>query len=366
MKIHRSKRLFLLLAIEIIGISIFFIAVKPEREKLQKHIADVITSLQPMLGAGAPGICPGTKGVQKFNCYQAFYENLTREKGAAVAFQDLKQRYVVDPYAHSQCHQLTHAIGHGALQDSASLADTFAHGDSFCWSGYYHGVMEEVVEKIGIEALPEQLNTICAPMKKGSTQDFYYYNCVHGLGHGVMAIKNNELFDALALCGKLSDRWDQEACSGGVFMENVMLDTREEGTKYLHPDDPVYPCNDVEEKYKPQCYVMQTSYMMSVLQRDFSKVFALCATVSERYQDICYEGVGRDASGQTLSSIDETVKLCNLGTTRMQREHCMIGAVKDFVSYYHSDTEANKLCYAVQHDLLDSCLTTVKAYYKLF
>jgi hypothetical protein len=37
-----------------------------------------------------------------------------------------------------------HVIGRTALDKYKTIADTYAHGDQFCWSGYYHGVMEEV------------------------------------------------------------------------------------------------------------------------------------------------------------------------------------------------------------------------------
>ncbi len=301
-----------------------------------------------------------------FVCYQNYYTNLVEQKGVATAFADLKKEYELSGYVRSQCHPLTHVIGHSAVTLYPEVSTAFEHGDPFCWSGYYHGVMEEIVEKTGTDKITSKLDNICSGISGKESYSFDYYNCVHGLGHGLMAITENELFDSLKYCDNLSGSWEEASCYGGVFMENVMIDNRGLFTKYLKPAEPLYPCNAVDERYKSSCYLMQTSYMLKVLGQDFGKVFAQCRLADKNYVGICFQSLGRDASGQSLSNAQATKAKCDLGADYNEKSNCIVGAVKDFVSYYHSDVQAKSLCQSLDADLQEICLNTAISYYQSF
>lgn len=299
-----------------------------------------------------------------FLCYDNYYRSLVKNSGIASAFDDLKKRYNENAYVKSQCHPMTHVIGRAATEIYPDVADAYMHGDSFCWSGYYHGAMEGIVAKIGAEELPNELNSICAAIPGKEKYSFDYFNCVHGLGHGLMSFTDNELFDSLKLCDNLDGTWEKRSCYGGVFMENVIVDNKDHFTKYLTPNDPVYPCNAVDVRYKNDCFSMQTSYMLKVTSNDFRKVFGLCAGVDEDYRAMCYQSLGRDASGQSNSNAISTKYTCGLGKDYFQKSNCVIGAVKDFISYFHSDVEAKQLCGSLDADLQSICFSTGETYYK--
>ncbi len=146
-------------------------------------------------------------------------------------------------------------------------------------------------------------------------------------------------------------------------MENVIIDNKGGSTKFLKPSDPIYPCNAVEGNYKQVCYLMQTSYMLKVSENNFSKVFELCSKVEDPYRPTCYQSLGRDASGHSSSDVEKTKATCYLGIGFEQRSNCVIGAVKDFISYFHSDIEAKKFCEAYDGNLESTCLNTATAYY---
>lgn len=188
---------------------------------------------------------------------------------------------------------------------------------------------------------------LCADVEAESRYSFYHYNCVHGLGHGVMSISDNELFDSLDSCNTIIDEWNRLSCFGGVFMENVMSDPATNpthSTKYLDSTKPMYPCTDVERQYKEQCYLMQTSYALRQVNYSFAAVFDMCAAVETEFQVTCYQSLGRDASGNSVSNVDSTKANCELGRTVEQRTECAIGAVKDFISYHSNDVKARELC----------------------
>ncbi len=310
--------------------------------------------------------CAGVNATN-FDCYEAYYTKLTTNVGIIAAFDDLKARYLKDGYIVSQCHPLTHVIGRAASEKFATPGEAYKFGDSFCWSGYYHGVLEGIIGKIGLKNLPAQIDGICASIKTKDGFSFDYYNCVHGLGHGAMEITQDELFDALALCDHLTGTWEQLSCGSGVFMENIIVDGKNHITKYLKPSDPLYPCDASPDKYKNTCYLMQTSYMLKVNGRDFVQTFKSCSQVEAAYRPTCYQSLGRDASGQSVSNVSSTDAICLMGTDDEGRSNCVIGAVKDFISYFHSDVQAKQFCNSFSdQNLARTCLDTGTAYYSVF
>lgn len=136
-------------------------------------------------------------------------------------------------------------------------------------------------------------------------------------------------------------------------------------SKYLKADQPLYPCTDVDNEYKNECYKMQTSYALKTQNYDFSKVFDLCGGVEDGYRQLCFQSLGRDASGQSVSDVDQTKATCELGKDDEARSNCVVGAVKDFVSYYHDNTQAKALCDSFDDpDLRDVCLQEGENYYE--
>jgi len=301
-----------------------------------------------------------------FDCYETYFQHAVRNEGIAQTFEVLKALYPENEYVRAQCHPITHVIGQEASKKFATVAEAYTKGDSFCWSGYYHGVLEGVIAKIGYANLAEQMNDICAPLAKARAYSFDHYNCVHGLGHGIMAVTQNELFQSLETCNVLSDTWSRQSCWSGAFMENIIVDNKNHFTKYLKPEEPLYPCNAAGKEYKGTCYLMQTSYMLKLTNGDFAKVFEQCARADEGFQDICYQSLGRDASGRSVSNVQQTKATCSLGKDFQQQSNCVTGAVKDFISYHHSDVQAKELCAALEEEELRGvCTSTAETYAKV-
>jgi len=310
--------------------------------------------------------CAGDEA-DNFDCYEKHYQQLTEKKSIEAAFADLKKRYPENDYVRSQCHPLTHVIGRTAAQKFPNVSQTYLEGDSFCWSGYYHGVLEGIIGRIGLNHIIPELDHICADIPGKDRYNFDYYNCVHGIGHGLMAITQNELFASLDYCDKLTGSWEKNSCAGGVFMENIIVDNKNHVTKYLRPGEPLYPCTAVPDKYKNPCYLMQTSYMLKVNGGDFAKVFEWCGGIEESLRPTCYNSLGRDASGRTVSDVAQTKAICLLGIKKEQQLHCVVGAVKDFISYFHSDIQARELCSALGDAEIQSvCFSTAGSHYQSF
>lgn len=302
-----------------------------------------------------------------FKCWEKRYQTIIDKQSPKEAFADVRRAYATVPYVKTNCHQIAHTIGRAAADKYKDVVVAYGYGEDFCWSGYYHGVMERIVSNIGLANIDAQLSTICEPARTTKPYSFYHFNCVHGLGHGIMAIKQSELFESLKTCDKLEGLWQQESCYGGVYMENVMDEVNADHTsKYLKKDDPLYPCTAVDTKYKKQCYLMQTSHALIVVNGNYDKVFDLCSTI-DTYDAICYQSLGRDISGNSSSDKTKTIELCQKGPSFTAKENCYIGAVKDFISYYHNDKEGLEMCNAIPNTALKiTCTSTAQSYYGTF
>lgn len=109
-------------------------------------------------------VCDGEKAGD-FACWSDRYKAITTNVSAEEAFIDLRRAYADSTYVQSQCHQITHVIGRTAATINPTIAEAYKKGDSFCSSGYYHGVVEQVATSMGKQEFVAQLNTICTDVE---------------------------------------------------------------------------------------------------------------------------------------------------------------------------------------------------------
>jgi hypothetical protein len=215
-------------------------------------------------------------------CHQKRYQNLVRNSGVEAAFAELKDTYEKNDFVKSGCHQLVHVIGRSAAELYADLSTTYAQGDEFCGSGYYHGAMEVFATKIGADKMLDEADEFCADLGEHQRCSAHHRNCTHGLGHGFMGVLGNELFQSLETCDALTDVWERDHCYDGKFMQNTMAENDpNHPTKYLEADRSLYPGTEVEARYKNRCYQRQAGYALKTQGNDFARVFELCATAEE-------------------------------------------------------------------------------------
>ncbi|MEK7649463.1 MAG: hypothetical protein AAB367_00665 [Patescibacteria group bacterium] len=223
------------------------------------------------------------------------------------------------------CHETAHRAGRFSydIYDAKAFKECSAE----CHSGCYHGATEAYFRDHGTANLQTDLQTICS----SELNAFFSHQCLHGIGHGLMAWANYELPDALKACDLL-DR-GQSSCWTGVFMENIVGGLGAiEGHKsnYLN-DDPLYPCNDanVGDQYRPSCYFLQTSRMMQLFLGDFKKIADACSKAPELYQRSCFESMGRDVGGVHRLRAPVAIAQCQYAPKGNMRIGCLIGAAQD-------------------------------------
>jgi hypothetical protein len=125
-------------------------------------------------------------------------------------------------------------MGIAAYRSPETVGRTFASCPPTQMSGCYHGVIQGYFLALKRDAgsvSPAVLNGVCEE-HRGTTSLFF--QCAHGLGHGVMALESHHLPRALARCDELTDRFVRENCYGGAFMENIVAVTHPHHTAEAH------------------------------------------------------------------------------------------------------------------------------------
>jgi cytochrome c553 len=261
-------------------------------------------------------------------CFEQAFGNLAFEEGPKRALAVFAEEINTDPTVRV-CHRIAHALGAGGLAHfDGDVGLAFADGSAVCWSGYYHGILERAFAGVAEDDLAPVSRRLCSS-DAVRRDDFTAYQCVHGLGHGLMIYTAYDMPLSLGTCDELSTDWDRISCTGGVFMENLQTSygTR---SKYLRDDDPLYPCPTVKERQKLYCYLMVTSRILEVVGGDWDKTVQWCRKAEPNWVATCFQSLGRDASGRTLQDPGQILGIC--GKSGDMARECIYGAARDITS----------------------------------
>ncbi len=275
-------------------------------------------------------------------CLEQAFGNLAFQRGPKEALARFDQAIQADKTVEAGCHRIAHTIGSAALaRFDGDVPKAFSLGSSSCWSGYYHGILERAFT--GATTKDEVAAAARAVCKDDDIRrtTFLAYQCVHGLGHGLMIRSGYDLPYSLSVCDRLATGWDQTSCTGGVFMENI-ASTYGVKSRWIRDDDPVYPCQVVDERHKLYCYLMVTSRVNQLNGYRWKQTAAVCSKVERGWVATCFESYGRDASGFTRQNPSEAARLCRLAGR--YAESCFFAAARDMTSNYANGRRASELC----------------------
>jgi hypothetical protein len=275
------------------------------------------------------------------DCRRQAFGNIAYRKGPKAALDLFDEKQRTDKAVEADCHRIAHTIGAASLEYyDGSVAQALAHGRSTCWSGYYHGVVEHAFLGTPLDKLAAKARSICVGDDIRRT-GYIAYQCVHGLGHGLMIHTGYDLPGSLRVCDQLATDWDRTSCHAGVFMENVSSSYGVK-SRWLRDDDLIYPCNVVKEKHKLYCYLMVTSRILAANGYSWEKTVKTCNESEPAWVATCFQSLGRDASGNTRQNAAQILGICALAG-KMGRE-CIYGAARDIVSNDAGPKRAIPLC----------------------
>jgi len=295
-------------------------------------------------------------------------KQVIEREGTEAALARLEALVAADPSILGQSHTLVHFIGRASFDRYGSAQKAFPHCRQTFESGCYHGVLEAHLKQSN--ALTERdVAPICEETTGADSTANLRFQCVHGLGHGLSLYFEHDLVRALGYCDFLKSEWDRQSCYGGAFMENTVSarevivagkeSTREsELRRFLHREDPHYPCNAVAAKYQSGCYFLQTSAFLILNGSNFTDAFQQCDRAPAQHIWLCYNSLGRDVSSAAQWDTAKAVQLCQLGAPANVPQ-CYSGVVANLIGVDWTTGRAFELCGRVAESGKPDCYRSI-------
>lgn len=322
-------------------------------------------------------------------CYEDFLLDLVRKDQVRLAMGALALLGQRDPQVRRYGHDFSHVIGINAWTPEKAIGAVYLQCNELFQSGCYHGVIQAFFAYRGTDSA--SVASLCRETPGIRSNAWLRFQCVHGIGHGLVQTYTMNLPHALAGCDMLGDPWDSESCYGGAFMEFIVggrgqshhpqvpvkagdsMPGMDHGAmdhaamtadtwpafKARNRSDLLYPCSVLGDRYQRSCYQMQAGLIAEVTGLDFAKVASVCDAAPDRYRQACYQGIGTYVSGVTARDPAEGIRMCSLGAPRY-RPWCFVGLVKNFIDVTANTDDGIALCRQLgPRDIATSCYVAV-------
>jgi hypothetical protein len=310
-------------------------------------------TLHPVAGKFEPDDTELAECGGDYRCLEQAFGNIAFNDGPKAAIRLFDAKIAADSKVESNCHRIAHTIGSASLvRFRGNVGEAFVNGSSSCWSGYYHGILERAFVGASTKGDVARVARGVCEGADVRTTTWLAYQCVHGLGHGLMITSSYDLPFSLSVCDRLATTWDQVSCTGGVFMENISSSYGIK-SRWLRDSNLVYPCNTVAERHKQYCYLMVTSRILEANGYDWKEAARLCRGVERGWVETCFESYGRDASGSTRQTPSKILPLCRIAG-KHERE-CVYAAARDMTANYGNGVKASTLCHRAPASLRERC-----------
>jgi hypothetical protein len=287
-----------------------------------------------------------------FECLEQAFANMTFNDGPRPALTRLQSMMTTNPAVAADCHRIAHRMGSAALtRFKDRVAPAFIAGTAVCASGYYHGIIERAFLGQPTDKLEVVARQLCSDPQINA-QRFLAYQCIHGLGHGLMIYTGYDLPGSLQTCDDLRTGFDRVSCTGGVFMENFNS-SYGVTSKYLRKGDPIYPCNSVAERHKLYCYLLVTANILRVEDGDLKRTADACRRSERAWVSTCYESFGRDASGIAGKDAGEALASCRLA--KRNEGDCLYGVSREIVNADAGGARGGRFCARAPAGHRDHC-----------
>jgi mono/diheme cytochrome c family protein len=295
-------------------------------------------------------------GAGKPECLEQAFGNLTFRDGPKPALAQLQTALQANRAVQADCHRIAHRMGSAALSRFHDhVAPAFIAGNPICASGYYHGIIERAFLGQPTARLATVARQLCSDPQINA-QRFLAYQCIHGLGHGLMIYTGYDLPQSLHTCDELRTGFDRVSCSGGVFMENFSS-SYGVTSKYLRRSDPIYPCDAVLERHKLYCYLLVTANILRVTGGDLRATADACMRSERAWIGTCYESFGRDASGMAGKDAGRAIASCRLAAAH--ESDCIYVVAREIVNADAAGARGGRFCAQVAARHRERCYAGV-------
>lgn len=258
-------------------------------------------------------------------------------------------------------HDLAHVVGRTIASDDGIGIDAFNRCPTNYFYGCQHGFFEEAL--VHADSPVAAAVSICGDNPALTAGTFL---CYHGVGHGMLMARANDLDRTLDDCASLPTDIARNGCSQGVFME--LMNAWGRGEVAIDPYsswDPLAPCSSVDPRSQWGCYTNHAVMLLRHANGDAAQALRWCRNAPDGLLEACAGPFGRMAvtperQKQVLGieTIDAAVlapklmKLCD--ALPEASEICVAGAATKLADFDHAD-RAIALCAALPTERSGHC-----------
>jgi hypothetical protein len=269
--------------------------------------------------------------LQATACLQAKYGAMVRSDGVTAALEDLRSQVAASPQLRFYCHETSHAIGRAAMAVTGTLEGAFAAGFDVCDFGYYHGIVEGAAGQMSDAEFEQAVPSLCREL--ATSNQLFFMQCTHGLGHAAARRANNDLVRGLEFCDALAGDRQMDArmlegalsaCGTGVTMEWFATAGANGGADGQAVTPEVSELRDACQVVPANWLGACTEYVGNTVDttrplESLQEIAAWCLTQDGAVRE-CFNGVARAAAG-TYLPIADAIGLCDMAAGA--RESCL-------------------------------------------
>jgi hypothetical protein len=261
------------------------------------------------------------------------------QHGLGVAMDSLVREAAADSVVLRGGHQLAHALGRRSLALNGGDPAVIAECRPEFGAGCFHGVVEAYLDASGgIDMAVLERMCTGAGGRKGPGA---VYECMHGLGHGVVGILGLDYARALGYCDSLSRPRFDTSCQEGVFMEAIddAIADSTGGSHHGHhghmggggarihvvAGDPYSPCSAMTDKHANSCWIFQGFLILRDTRFDPAAALRLCDAAPGGRAPRCYQSIGHQLTGLLQRDDAWTLRQCGKGRSELAAQ-CAAGA----------------------------------------
>jgi hypothetical protein len=296
-------------------------------------------------------------------------EAVLRRDGLGAALDSLERRSARDSAVLRDGHQMAHALGRDAVAMHGGEASIIRECRPSFASGCYHGVVEAAVRHEGRIDMA-QLERLCVSMD-GPAGPGPGFECIHGLGHGVLGAADRDLAATLRYCDALSTPRRAASCHSGAFMEAITgalsppmaHEMHAHAADHAHaaaspltinPADPYSPCDAYHDPYATSCWLFEGYVILRANAFDAGRALRVCDGAPDGRAARCYESIGHQLTGLFQHGDAWVLGECAKGSPALAAR-CAGGATLALNATDWSGREAARLCAAAPSAWKDQC-----------
>ncbi|MDP3724508.1 MAG: cupredoxin domain-containing protein [bacterium] len=254
--------------------------------------------------------------------------------------------------AGGRAHDLAHFIGEQVYTKQGMTGisvcePSFAYG---CFHGFTEGAFATSLEK-----LPD-VAAACTTV--GKVNSGPWASCIHGIGHGIATfVRATDLQKALDACTKLTD--GASYCYDGVFMEFSLNAPQ----TFYTAQDPLYPCNTLEETVRSACGRNQPAVMRNRFNLPFLSMVEACANSTDNdIRSSCLDAIGLLVGQEAAGNLSTITSRCGQIPSLDIRAICVTGASVEtvFQNYSGWRQAAPAACATLPDPYTKDCTTRIQ------